>query len=348
MAAAHLPGTPADRPVAVRRVPRLSRCSGVGRHILGRARRLLRAGSAGRPGKAPTRLASALANELRNNPDGQIQFGPDGKPMDSVSNIFCLIKDRSGKGLVLVADGGGTAVLRVDRKGKVSNFFIPPVIKTGASAGVPNNDPVPGTGCDAVPTGLAHGPRNTLYVCTVRLHADQRGSGRGPGEHAGRLLRHGEAGDLRAGRAHRCRGRLGGGNVYLSELQENAPEGDPPPGVDPSPVGRIVQITPNGRKTSAHVTMPAGLLIDNGVLYASAWSIAGIPHPTSLPPVRWSGSSIRRSLPPSTDRRSGSGLPGNAARRTVRRAALLYRWAYDQGVRGRSTGFPSTNTSSRS
>ena len=94
-----------------------------------------------RPGKAPTRLASLLANELKNNPDGQTQFGPDGIPTDSLSNPFYLINDRSGKGLVLVADGGGNAVLRVDRKGKVSNFFIPPVITTGACADVPNNDP---------------------------------------------------------------------------------------------------------------------------------------------------------------------------------------------------------------
>ena len=82
---------------------------------------------------------------------------------------------------MLVADGGGTAVLRVDRKGKVSNFFIPPVIKTGASAGVPNNDPMPGMGCDPVPTGLASGPRSTLYVSTYvsTLTSEVPGEGRG-------------------------------------------------------------------------------------------------------------------------------------------------------------------------
>jgi len=81
---------------------------------------------------------------------------------------------------VLVADGGGTAVLRVDKKGKVSNFFIPPVIKTGASAGVPNNDPVPGMGCDPVPTGIASGARYTLYVSTYvsTLTSEVPGEGR--------------------------------------------------------------------------------------------------------------------------------------------------------------------------
>ena len=77
---------------------------------------------------------------------------------------------------MLVADCGGNVVLPVDRKGKVSNFFIPPVIKTGASAGVPNNDPVPGMGCDPVRTGLASGARYTLYVST--LTSEVPGEGR--------------------------------------------------------------------------------------------------------------------------------------------------------------------------
>ena len=35
-----------------------------------------------------------------------------------------------------------------------------------------------------------------------------------------------------------------------------------------------MKIAPNGSKTYAQVTMPVGLLIDNGVLYSSAWSVA--------------------------------------------------------------------------
>ncbi len=226
-----------------------------------------------RPGKAPTRLASLLANELTNNPDGQTQFGPDGNPTDSLSNPFYLINDRSGKGLVIVADGGGNAVLRVDRKGKISNFFIPPVIKTGACAGVPNNDPVPGTGCDPVPTGLAYGPRNTLYVSTLSSEV--------PGEGRVYVL------DAHSGKVKKVISGLNAptgvavdwcGNVYVSELLENAPPPDapPPPDFDPSKVGRIVKIAPNGTRSYAQVTMPVGLLIDRGVLYSSAWSVAGL------------------------------------------------------------------------
>jgi len=226
-----------------------------------------------RPGKAPTQLADLLANELKNNPDGQTQFGPDGTPTDSLSNPFYLIDDRSGKGLVLVADGGGNAVLRVDRKGRVSNFFIPPVITTGGCAGVPNNAPVPGTGCDPVPTGLAYGPRNTLYVSTLSSEV--------PGEGRVYVL------DATTGKVKRVISGLDAptgvavdwcGNVYVSELLENAPAPDapPPPDFDPTKVGRIVKIAPDGTKTYAQVTMPVGLLIDNGVLYSSAWSVAGL------------------------------------------------------------------------
>jgi hypothetical protein len=225
-----------------------------------------------RPGKKPVQLADLLANELKNNPDGQTQFDADGNPMDSLSNPFYLINDRSGKGLVLVADGGGNAVLRVDRKGKVSNFFIPPVIKTGACADLPNNAPVPGTGCDPVPTGLAYGPRNTLYVSTLSSEIPGEGRVYVLDAYSGKVKRVISGLDAPTGVAvDWC------GNVYVSELLENAPlEGPPPPGFDPSTVGRIVKIAPNGSKTYAQVTMPVGLLIDNGVLYSSAWSVAGM------------------------------------------------------------------------
>ena len=52
---------------------------------------------------------------------------------------------------------------------------MPPVINTGACEGAPNNDPEH-TGCDPVPTGLALGPCNTLYVST--LTSEVPGEGR--------------------------------------------------------------------------------------------------------------------------------------------------------------------------
>ena len=61
-----------------------------------------------------------------------------------------------------------------------------------------------------------------------------------------------------------------------------APAGDgpPPPGFDPSKVGQITRIR-HGHRTHAQVTMPTGLDLRHGNLYASAWSIAsfvGIQH----------------------------------------------------------------------
>lgn len=156
------------------------------------------------PERSPCSWPTCWPNELKNNPDGQTQFDADGNPMDSLSNPLYLINDRSGKGLVLVADGGGNVVLRVDRKGKVSNFFIPPVIKTGECKDVENNAPVPGTGCDPVPTGLAYGPRNTLYVSTLSSEVPGEGRVYVLDAYSGKVKRVISGLDA----PHRCRGRL--------------------------------------------------------------------------------------------------------------------------------------------
>ena len=248
---------------------------------------------------------------------------------------------------MLVADGGGNVVLPVDRKGKVSNFFIPPVIKAGACKDVENNAPVPGTGCDPVPTGLAYGPRSTLYVSTL--------SSKVPGEGRVYVL------DAYSGKVKRVISGLDAptgvavdwcGNVYVSELMDGLATA-----TDLSTVGRIVKIAPNGSKTYAQVTMPVGLLIDNGVLYSSAWSVAGMFFPDS---ERRSdcqsqrlGIHVGRALIAGSSRKRNV---RNAACRIIRRrhfcvdaVSMLCRcWTYDQGVRGRSTGLPSRNTSSRS
>lgn len=215
-----------------------------------------------------TQLADLLKYELAKNPDGQTQFDPEGNPLDALSNPFSLLAARGHHGGVLVADGGANDVLRVDRWGRVSTFFVPPTINTGACAGRPNNDPA-STGCDAVPTGLAYGPRNTIYVSTL--------TGEAPGEGRVYVL------DARRGTVRKVVSGFTAptgvavrpdGTFYVSEALEGAPQAEPGPGFDPSTVGRIVKVSPSGKRTYAQVTMPTGLVWKAGTLYSSAWSIA--------------------------------------------------------------------------
>ena len=218
-----------------------------------------------KPGKPATRLADLLAYELTNNPDGQDQS------VDTVSNPYYVLDDRRWGGYALVADAGANVVLAVDRRGRVKTFFLPPTITTGACAEVENNT-ASGVGCDAVPTGLAYGPGNTLYVSALTSEV--------PGE--GRVY----VVDARTGKLRKTISGFSGptgvavdpaGNVFVSELLEGFPAGDgpPPDDFDPSTVGQIVKVTPSGKRSFAQVTMPSGLLWDDGSLYASAWSVAG-------------------------------------------------------------------------
>ncbi len=222
-----------------------------------------------RAGQPASRLADLTAYELANNPDGQQQFDPEtGQPLDALSNPFYVLNAR--RGFALVADGGANAVLAVSRTGKVSNFFVPPTVNTGACKDLPNNDAAH-PGCDSVPTGLAYGPHNTLYVSA--LTADV------PGEGRVYVL------DARTGKQKRViKGFTAPtgvavdpyGNIYVSEALEGAPEGEPPADFDPSTIGRIVKVSCDGRRSAAQVTMPTGLLWQDGALYSSAWSVAGL------------------------------------------------------------------------
>ena len=170
---------------------------------------------------------------------------------------------------VYVADGGANDVLYVTPDGEVSTFFVPPVVTTGVCEGEPNNDPEH-AGCDPVPTGVAIGPDGRIYVSTLSSEA--------PGEGIVYILdESGEVLDTIDG----FDGPTGvavddDGNVYVSEVLHGAPGEDepPPPDFDPSTIGRIVRISPDGDRTYAEVTMPTGLLWFKGTLYASAWSIA--------------------------------------------------------------------------
>ena len=120
-----------------------------------------------------------------------------------------------------------------------------------------------------MPTGLAYGPNNSLYVSTL--------TGEVPGE--GRVyVLNGWTGKVK----RVIKGFTSptgvavspNGTVYVSEVLENSPAGEPPPDFDPATVGQIVKVAPNGNRSHAQVPMPTGLIWRNGSLYSSAWSIA--------------------------------------------------------------------------
>lgn len=238
-----------------------------------------------RPGGTPRVFADLLKYELKYNPDKQIQFGPNGEPLDALSNPYFIIKDRNPRGFLLVADAGANDILKVDRWGHISTFFAPRTVMTGACATNPNNT-ISGFGCDLVPTGLAYGPHNTLYISSLASEVPGEGRVYVLNASTGKIIRviHGFNSPTGVAVAH-------DGTVYVSELLENAPEGDgpPPPGFKPQDVGRIIKVSCDNRRTYAQVTMPSGLLIERGKLYASAWSIAsflGIPDAGQVVKVR--------------------------------------------------------------
>ena len=228
-------------------------------------------------GKKAKTFANLLTYELRHNPDNQTQFLPDGTAPDSLSNPFYVTKDTWPGGFLLVADGGANDVLRVNKKGRTSTFFVPPAVTSGDCANQKQNDDQFGNSCDAVPTGLAFGPDGNLYISA--LTSEVAGQGRVyVVNRDGKLLR-----TLTGFSAPTGVAVAPGGTIYVSELLQGAPEGNdpPPPGFDPAEVGQIVKVAKDGTRTYAQVTMPSGLLWTDGKLYASAWSVGvfvNLPH----------------------------------------------------------------------
>jgi len=155
-----------------------------------------------RPGKKPVQLADLLANELKNNPDGQTQFDADGNPMDSLSNPLYLINDRQGLGAGRGLRRQRGAAGRPEGQGLQ---LLHPAGDQGRSM-QRRGEQRPRARHRLRPSAHRPGLRPAQHA--VRLDAEQQGAWRGPGLRAGRILRQGEAGDLRARRAHRCRGRL--------------------------------------------------------------------------------------------------------------------------------------------
>lgn len=224
-------------------------------------------------------IADLLKHELAHNPDGQVQF-VDGEPVDALSNPFSMTMTPWG---LLVADGGANDVLKVNpRTGRVSTFFAPPTVKDVKACQAPDANANPGTvGCDPVPTGVDV-VNGRVYVST--LGAEAPGAGRvyklTP---RGKVLRVWKGLTSPTGVAVRR-----DGTIYVSQVLQGSPPGQPPAGFDPSTVGQVTRI--NGQKrTQAQVTMPTGLDLKNGDLYSSAWSIAsflGIRHAGQVVQVR--------------------------------------------------------------
>lgn len=211
-------------------------------------------------------IADLMKYELRHNPDGQVQY-VDGAPVDALSNPFAMTWSRFG---LFVADGGANDVLRINpRTGHVSTFFVPPTVKDVAACKSPEAQANPGTrGCDPVPTGVQV-KGGSLYVST--LGAEAPGAGRIYKLNArnGKVQRVWKGFDSPTGIAVRK-----DGTIYFSQVTEGMPmTEEPPPGFDPSTVGQVTRIR-HGKVTTAQVTMPTGLALKGGHLYASAWSIA--------------------------------------------------------------------------
>ena len=230
-------------------------------------------------GKHVKVLANLLRYELKHNPDGQVQF-VNGEPVDSLSNPFAMTWSRFG---LFVADGGANDVLKVNPvTGKVTTFFVPPTVKKAACL-PPAYENNPGTvGCDPVPTGVQV-VGDSLYVST--LGAEVKGAGRiyKLNVHTGKVQRVWKHMTAPTGVAVRT-----DGTIYFSQVLYGAPAGSPGPDFDPADVGRLTRIH-NGHRKHAAVTMPTGLVLKDGLLYSTAWSVAsffGIPHAGQVVRVR--------------------------------------------------------------
>jgi hypothetical protein len=212
------------------------------------------------------RTFDLLQYELDNNPDGQVQF-VDGAPVDTLSNPFAVLAQDER---ILVADAGANAVLALDpESGKITTFFVPKIITDTPECAVAENNPGT-TGCDPVPTEITEGPDGLIYVGS--LAAESPGAAR-----VYVLDRHGKLVREITGLTSITGVAVhDDGTVYVSNVLEGAPaEEMPPPGFDPATVGNLTRISPDGDRATAEVTMPTGLQIQHGKLYASAWSVAG-------------------------------------------------------------------------
>ena len=182
-----------------------------------------------------------------------------------------MLKDKSNGGFVLVADGGANAVLRVTggrgRLDVLRAAYGQHRSLRGAAEQRRRHRRLR-RGAD----GLAYGPNNTLYVSALTAEV--------PGEGRVYVL------NAKTGKLKRVITGFSGptgvavkkdtGTVYVSELLEGLPAGEPEPGFDPSTVGQLVKVARTGNRRFAQLPMPLGILIDGKRLYSTTWSIAGL------------------------------------------------------------------------
>jgi hypothetical protein len=132
------------------------------------------------------------------------------------------------------------------------------------------------------------------------------------------------------------------GVVHVSDLLEGFPAGGPGPGFDPSTVGQVVRIDRHGDRTYSQVTMPSGLVLEDGDLYASARSVGSFVMMPSAGQVSGSGRTrsdrrlrraphIRRagqlvSMPPSTGSVVPVTYPPASLTRKISAAASSWGW----------------------
>ena len=225
------------------------------------------------------RVADLLAYELATNPDGQLQFGDDGNPVDALSNPYATVG--FGRGRALVADAGGNAILSVLDTGQVSTFAVPPVVTTGECEGRPNNDPEH-AGCDPVPTGIAKGPDGHVYVSGLVSEVPGEGRVWKFDGQTGALLEEWSgfesAHGLGVGRD---------GSIYVAELLA----GFDPENPNPPEIGKVTKVAPDGMRTSVQVPLPGGIAVRGDEVYASSYAVG--PATGLFGNPEWTGQVVR-------------------------------------------------------
>ena len=176
-------------------------------------------------------------------------------------------------GAVLVADAAGNTIVKVSTTGRMSTFATFPDLKSGE---------------DYVPTSLARDDDGNIYV--GGLASETPGKGK-----VTMLSRSGERLDRWGGFTTVTGVAVSDdGTLYVSELFANADFSDP--NFDPSQVGQVTTVAPNGNRTSEVVPLPAGIAVDDekGWLFVAAWSVA--PSDGAFGNPDWSGQVWRKKL----------------------------------------------------